>query len=59
MARDLLKDPFGKPDCEEEVHQLKDKYSEIYFDETPFTSPAIFAGCGAHILAIALLIVAA
>jgi hypothetical protein len=40
-VRDRLKDPFGKPDCEKEIEQLKDKYSEIYFDETPFSLPAI------------------
>jgi hypothetical protein len=40
-VRDLLKDPFGQADCEKEVELLKDRYSEIYFDETPFSVPAM------------------
>lgn len=36
-----LRDPFGLPDCESEVKLLKGKYSELFFDETPFNEPAL------------------
>src|SRR5947208_1573393 len=35
------KDPFGKKQCEAEVKALGDRYSDIYFDESPFNESAI------------------
>jgi hypothetical protein len=37
----LAKDPFGKKQCEAEVKVLRGRYSEIYFDESPFNEDAI------------------
>src|SRR5262249_62300785 len=38
-----MNEPFGQADCESEVRALKDEYSELYFDETPFNEEAIKA----------------
>jgi len=37
----LPRDPFGKSDCESEVKDLGARYSDIYFDESPFNELAI------------------
>jgi hypothetical protein len=33
--------PFGEADCEAELGTLHDRYSELYFDESPFNEHAI------------------
>jgi hypothetical protein len=40
-SQSSILDPFGKPDCETEVRELKDGYEAIFFDETPFNGPAL------------------
>ena len=39
MAAGALR-PFGQADCEAELRLLRDQYSELYFDETPFNDQA-------------------
>jgi hypothetical protein len=36
-----LHHPFGQPACEAEVRLLKEGYSNLYFDETPFNAQAL------------------
>src|SRR6478672_10046959 len=37
----MIKEPFGKRSCEAEVKALgEEKYSDLYFDETPFNDAA-------------------
>lgn len=40
MPRDS-RTPFGRAACEAEVKILKDEYSDLYFDETPFNGAAL------------------
>jgi hypothetical protein len=38
---DRMIDAFGLADCEAELEEMKDRYVDIFFDETPFNQPAI------------------
>jgi hypothetical protein len=36
-----LLDPFGLADCESELLEMRERYADIFFEETPFNQPAI------------------
>lgn len=36
-----MKQPFGEHDCESEIKKLGSKYSELFFDQTPFNIAAL------------------
>lgn len=37
----MAKQPFGEHDCESEIKKLGGKYSELFFDQTPFNIAAL------------------
>jgi hypothetical protein len=40
-SRELLVEPFGQSDCESELETLQERYSEFYFEHSPFNEAAL------------------